>query len=225
MIIRKLGLFAVAVIIGSLISFGQQSSPMIEVSGSSTISIIPDRISVEIGLEEYFRQSSDDSVKIDLRFIETEIRKVLSNAGVADSMITITDIGNYSNRSISSKFLMAKRLSAVLTDFSQLDKIAESLPDSGITSFSIAKLDNSEMAIYNQHGLKAALDAARDKANFIAGNENLGHLMVWKVEETSPSYAVPQAFSNVAYAGGAGMDNLRRIERHYSVRVTYIATP
>ena len=117
---------------------------------------------------------------------------------------------------------MAKRLSAVLTDFAQLDKISETLPELGVTSFSIAKLDNSDMARYNREGLKSALDAAKAKADFIASNENLSGLTVWKVEETSPSYSMANAFSNVAYAGGSGMDNMRKIERRYSVKVTYL---
>lgn len=225
MTFRKIAIYAVLMIICSLSSFAQQTSPMIEVSGTSLISIVPDRITVEIGIEEYFKRSANDSVKVDLKSIESDIRKVLTEAGVADSRITVADVGNYSNRNISSKFLMAKRLSAVLSDFSQLDEIAEHLPDLGVTSFSIAKLDNSEMTRYNQQGLKAALDAARTKAEFIASNENFSGLTAWKVEETTPGYTVPQTFSNVAYKGGSGMDNMRRIERHYSVRVTYLIVP
>ena len=117
---------------------------------------------------------------------------------------------------------MAKRLSALLTDYGQLDEISKKLPDSGVNSFSISKLDNSEIERYNKEGLKAALDAARVKAEFIAANENLAGLTVWKVEETSPIYSVTNAYSNVAYEAGSGMDNLRSIERRYSVKVTYL---
>lgn len=173
-------------IAGSLTNLAQQTSPTIEVSGTSSISIVPDRISVEIGIEEYFKPSAGDSVKVDLRKIESQVRRVLNKAGVNDSLITVTDMGNYTNRNLSSKFLMAKRLTAVLVDFSQLDEIADNLPDEGVTSFSISKLDNSEMTRYNQQGLKAALDAARAKAEFIADNEHLAGLKVWKVEETTP---------------------------------------
>lgn len=213
---------AAAVMIGSLTTYAQQSSPMIEVSGTSSISIVPDRITVEIGIEEYFKHSVKDSVKVDLRTIESDVRRVLNKAGIIDTQITVADIGNYSNRSRSTKFLMAKRLSAVLVNFSQLDEIAEKLPELGISSFNISKLDNSEMTRYNREGLKAALDAARAKAEFIADNERLSGLTVWKVEETTPGYALPQVFSNVAYSRGSGMENMRHIERQYSVRVTYI---
>lgn len=199
----------------------QQAYPEIEVSGTATISIVPDRITVEIGMEEYFKPSANDSARVSIRAIEAQVREILRKSGVKDSQVTVTDIGNYSDRSMSARFLMAKRLSAVLTDFEQLDEIAGSLPELGITSFSISKLDNSDMARYNREGLKSALDAARGKAEFIAGNERMTGLTVWKVEETSPGYSMPRAFSNVAYDGGSGMESLRRIERQYSVRVTY----
>ena len=213
---------AIIAIAGTFSINAQQTSPMIEVNGSSTISIVPDRITIEIGMEEYFKTSKSDSVKVNIREIENQVRTILNKAGVADSLISISDVGNYIDRNSSVKFQMAKRLSAVLTDLSQLDKISETLPELGVTSFSIAKLDNSDMARYNREGLKSALDAAKAKADFIASKENLSGLTVWKVEETSPSYSMANAFSNVAYAGGSGMDNMRKIERRYSVKVTYL---
>ena len=182
MVISRYFVVLVMVAAGVLPGFAQQTAPQVEVSGTASINVVPDRI----------------------------------------TLVTVADVGNYFDRRFSDKFRMAKRLSAVLTDFSQLDKIAENLPENGVTSFSITKLDNSDMARYNREGLKAALDAARSKAEFIAENEGLSGLSVLKVEETSPGYAVPQAFSNIAYSGGSGMENMRRIERQYSVKVTYL---
>lgn len=215
-------IIALMVLSGYIMASAQHSFPVIEVSGSSTIRIVPDRITIEIGMEEYFKPALKDSVKVTIAEIERDVRKLLSGAGVADSRITVTDIGNYIDRNSSSKFLMAKRLSALLTDYGQLDEISKKLPDSGVNSFSISKLDNSNMERYNKEGLKAALDAARVKAEFIAANENLPGLTVWKVEETSPIHSVTNAYSNVAYEAGSGMDHLRSIERRYSVKVTYL---
>lgn len=222
MVISRYFVVLVMVAAGVLPGFAQQTAPQVEVSGTASINVVPDRITLEIGIEEYFRQEGADSVKVSLRMIEDMVRRTLTDAGVMDSQVTMADVGNYFDRRFSDKFRMAKRLSAVLTDFSQLDKIAENLPENGVTSFSITKLDNSDMARYNREGLKAALDAARSKAEFIAENEGLSGLSVLKVEETSPGYAVPQAFSNIAYSGGSGMENMRRIERQYSVKVTYL---
>lgn len=204
-------------------SFAETDSPMIEVNGSATLSIVPDRITVEVGIEEYFAPAAaGDSAKVSIRSIEKQIRDALANAGVADSMITVSDVGNYADRRSSMKFLMAKRLSAVLTDMAQLDEIMASLPDMGVTSFVIAGLDNSDMARYNSEGLKAAVDAAKKKANAIAQDVGLSNLLVWRVVETSPGYDSMPAFSNASYMRGDGMAGMGRIQRKYSVKVSFL---
>lgn len=197
-------------------------SAKIEVTGSATINIIPDRITVEIGLEEYYsHKSGGDSVKVKLDDIEKNVRRTLRESGVADSMITVADLGNYRDRSASDSFLMAKRLSVVVTDFDRLDRIVRNIGDRGMTSFQITRLDNSDMARYNREGLKAALDAARHKAEFIAADEGMTNLMAVEIVENGPNYYETPSFSNVAYDSGAGMEGMRRIVRRYSVKVTY----
>ena len=198
-------------------------NPLIEVTGSATINIVPDRITLEIGMEEYYKPKVfGDSTIVKLSDIEKSVRKTLHEAGVPDSMIVVSDLGNYRNREISTKFLMAERLSAVLTDFSQIDNISERLDRKGITSFNIVNIDNSDMSRYNRQGLKAALDAAREKADFIAENENLKILMPFEIVETTNEPMHYSAFSNVAFGGGSGMENMRRIIRRYSVKVSYL---
>ncbi len=195
---------------------------IIEVTGTASLNIVPDRITVEIGIEEYFRAASGDSVKVKIADIERKVRAALAEVGVSE--VTVSDMGNYRNRSVSDKFLMAKTLSTVLTDLSQLNKIASRLPSQGISSFQISGLDNSDMESYNRQGLKAALDAAREKALFIADNENVKLVMPLEIVETGPNYYETPRFSNVAFDSGAGMDHMRRISRRYSVKVRYLFT-
>ncbi len=221
---RKI-LFLTAILLSSVVGLHAEGTqpPLIEVTGSATLNIIPDRITVEIGMEEYFRfKVFGDSVLVGMPEIEKGVRKVLRDAGVPDSMIVISDLGNYRNRNISSTFLMAKSLSATVFDFNQLERISEKLDRRGISSFSISKSDNSDMESYNRKGLKAALDAARQKAEFIAENENLELLAPYEIEETTNGPAGFSAVSNVQFDQGAGMDSMRRIVRRYSVKVRYL---
>lgn len=201
------------------------NAPVIEVSGSAVMNIVPDRITIEIGMEEYYKQKVfGDSTIVKLSEIERDVRKTLRDAGVPDSLIVVSDLGNYRNRNVSSTFLMAKRLSATVEDFDQIDYIADKLNRKGISSFNIVKIDNSNIGKYNRQGLKGALDVAREKAELIAANEGLKLMMPYEIVETTnevPGYA---AFSNVAYDSGAGMENMRRIVRRYSVKVRYIVT-
>lgn len=198
-------------------------TPVIEVTGSATMNIIPDRITIEIGMEEYYKhKASGDSTIVKLYDIEKDVRKTLREAGVPDSMIVVSELGNYRNRDMSSTFLMAKRLSATVSDFNQIERISDRLDRKGIVCFNITKIDNSDMEQYNRQGLKAALDAARQKAEFIAENEGLKLLMPYEIVETTNEPSRYSAFSNVAYDGGSGMENMRRIVRRYSVKVRYL---
>lgn len=198
-------------------------TPVIEVTGSATMNIIPDRITIEIGMEEYYKhKASGDSTIVKLSDIEKDVRKTLREAGVPDSMIVVSELGNYRNRDMSSTFLMAKRLSATVSDFDQIERISDRLDRKSIVCFNITKIDNSDMGQYNRQGLKAALDAARQKAEFIAENEGLKLLMPYEIVETTNEPSMYSAFSNVAYDGGSGMENMRRIVRRYSVKVCYL---
>ena len=198
-------------------------TPVIEVTGSATMNIIPDRITIEIGMEEYYKhKASGDSTIVKLSDIEKDVRKTLREAGVPDSMIVVSELGNYRNRDMSFTFLMAKRLSATVSDFNQIERISDRLDRKGIVCFNITKIDNSDMEQYNRQGLKAALDAARQKAEFIAENEGLKLLMPYEIVETTNEPSMYSAFSNVAYDGGSGMENMRRIARLYSVKVCYL---
>lgn len=198
-------------------------TPVIEVTGSATMNIIPDRITIEIGMEEYYKhKASGDSTIVKLYDIEKDVRKTLREAGVPDSMIVVSELGNYRNRDMSSTFLMAKRLSATVSDFDHIERISDRLDRKGIVCFNITKIDNSDMGQYNRQGLKAALVAARQKAEFIAENEGLKLLMPYEIVETTNEPSMYSAFSNVAYDGGSGMENMRRIVRRYSVKVCYL---
>lgn len=219
---RFVSAIASALMVVSCLSASAQS--IIEVTGSATINIVPDRITVEIGMEEYFIPDKDnpgDSTLVGIKAVERGVMRVLLGAGVPDSMINVSDMGNYRDRNSTSEFLMAKRLSAVVTDMDQLDNIARRVDRKGITSFNISKIDNSDMGRYNRQGLKSALDAAREKAEFIAANEGLVIVKPVEIVENSPGYNDSVMFSNVAYGGGSGMDGMRRIVRRYSVTVKY----
>ena len=204
---------------------GQLIPSNIEVTGSATINIVPDRITVEIGMEEYYKQKTfGDSTLVKLSEIEKKVRKTLTDAGVPDSLITVTDMGNYRDPYKSANFLMAKRISATVTDFDQIEKISDKLERRGITSFNILKIDNSDMESYNRQGLIAALNAAKEKAEALAETAGLSISYPVSIEENGSNYYESPSFSNVAFDSGSGMENMRRIVRRYSVKVKYLCT-
>ena len=197
--------------------------PSIEVSGVATINIVPDRITVEIGLREYYESRADgDSTLVGMDEIERRVRQKLSAVGVTPADITVTDWNSYLDPSRSKKMLMSKRLSAVMKDYAQIDRLSAGLAGDGVVSFDLAKLDNTDIERYNRQGLEAAINAARSKAEFIAAQTGRTLGEVWQVVDNGPNYYDTPAFSNVAYKAGDGMDAMRCIVRRYSVKMVYL---
>lgn len=211
----------------------------IEVNGSSSVSITPDVLYVEIGMREYYKPLADgDSVRVTIGEIEKRVNKSLEKAGVKMDDVTITDYGNYHYPWISKAFLMSKTISAKLTSMDQLVELAEHMNIKGVISFRISKTDASDMEKYNRQGLKAALDKAREKAEFIAKNEGLELIMPIDIVEDGPIYYEEAMVTNVMLNGvaedaaadmgaprmmakGATMDSMKKIVRRYNVRVIY----
>lgn len=209
----------------------------ITVTGTSTVSITPDRLTVDISMTEYYNKLSDtDSVKVPVAEIEVEVRKALAASHVPDSLVTITSIGNsyYYYGARQDNLLLTKSLAATLTDMEQLANLAASMDIKGVTGFRLSKTDASNMDVHNRRGLTAALNKAREKARLIASNEGLSLGIPLEIMEDGPMYYDEEAVvTNVAldsgvmmakYAAGASMDNLKKIVRRYSVRVTYQTT-
>lgn len=224
---KKIVFITMAVVLACGIARAQDCAPrFIEVSGTASLNIIPDRITVEIGMEEYFKPTaSGDSTLVRIAQIESDVRRTLADVEVPDSCITVAEIGNYRDYHRSQRFTMAKTLTAVFSDFDRLNAVCAALDSKGITGFRLAGMDNADMEQYNRQGLKAALDAARLKAEFIAQNEGLNLTAPLEIIETTQERYGAQMFSNVAFDSGTGMENMRRITRKYSVKVKYAFTP
>ncbi len=86
---RKLILSAAIMLISAIAGHAEGAgSPVIEVTGSATMNIIPNRITIEIGMEEYYtHKASGDSTLVRLSDIENDVRRTLREAGVPDSFI------------------------------------------------------------------------------------------------------------------------------------------
>lgn len=231
--------FSTLMVLMNIMVYAADEKGTIEVTGSSSVSVTPDRITVEIGTNEYYRKTGvNDSVKVTLAEIDQLVWDALQKASVPDSLVTISNIGNYFYSGRGEEFLMGKRISAVLTDINQLVQLSENLGFPGVTNFRISGSDNSNMTVYNRKGLENALAKAEEKAQLLARKAG-GRLGIpVKIVEEGPMYyeedAVAENVMLTADAGGVGvmarakavsMENLRKIVRYYNVRVTYEFIP
>lgn len=107
----------------------QADGRYIEVTGTSEIEIVPDRIHYIIEIREYFEEEFDGRskpeeyrTKISLDRIEQGLREVLHDAGISPNAVRTQEIGDYWRKQ-GQDFLVAKTFDITLLDFKQIDEI------------------------------------------------------------------------------------------------------
>ena len=199
----------------------------IEVTGTSEIEIVPDKIHYIIEIREYFEEEFDGKskpeeyrTKVSLSQIELGLRKALSKAGIAKDVIRTQEIGDYWRKQ-GQDFLVSKKFDITLTDFRQINEIVKRIDTKGINTMRIGELENKEMLAYHQKGKIEALKAAQRKATYLV--EALGKKLgdVTRIVEEGSSNIFPFAQSNVLSSDASSFDNFRTIKKNYSMLVRF----
>ena len=127
-----MGIRLLALIVSLLTAFSLQAQTnerYIEVTGTSEIEIVPDRIHYLIEIREYFEEEFDGKskpeeyqTKVPLPEIEQDLREALAQAGIPQNAIRTQEIGDYW-RQQGQDFLVSKKFDITLTDFNQINEI------------------------------------------------------------------------------------------------------
>lgn len=200
----------------------------IEVTGTSEIEIVPDKIQYIIEIREYFEEEFDGKskpeeyrTKVPLSEIEQGLRESLVEAGITQDAIRTQEIGDYWRKQ-GQDFLVSKQFDITLTDFKQIDEIIKHIDTKGIHTMRIGDLENKDMLSYHQKGKIEALKAARQKATYLveALGKKLGDV-IRIVEEGGSNNMFPFAQSNVLSSDASSFDNFRTIKKKYSMLVRF----
>lgn len=199
----------------------------IEVTGTSEIEIVPDRIHYIIEIREYFEEEFDGKskpeeyrTKVSLDRIEQGLREVLHDAGISPDAVRTQEIGDYWRKQ-GQDFLVAKTFDITLLDFKQIDEILKRMDTRGIHTMRIGELENRDMLSYHQKGKIAALKAAQRKAAYLV--EALGKKLgpVIRIVEDEAGGSLPFSQSNVLSSNVASFDSFRTIKKKYSMLVRF----
>ena len=199
----------------------------IEVTGTSEIEIVPDRIHYIIEIREYFEEEFDGKskpeeyrTKVSLNRIEQGLREVLHDAGISPDAVRTQEIGDYW-RQQGQDFLVAKTFDITLLDFKQIDEILKRMDTRGIHTMRIGELENRDMLSYHQKGKIAALKAAQRKAAYLV--EALGKKLgpVIRIVEDEAGGSLPFSQSNVLSSNVVSFDSFRTIKKKYSMLVRF----
>ena len=196
----------------------------IEVTGTSEIEIVPDKIHYIIEIREYFEEEFDGiskpeefRTKVPLAQIEEKLRQALSEAGIAPENIRTQEVGDYWRKQ-GQDFLVSKKFDIVLQDFKQIDEIVKRIDTRGVNTMRIGELENKDMLDYHIKGKIEAL-----KATYLV--ETLGKKLgpVIRIVEDGNMGMGPlfSAQSNVRASDAASFDEFRTIQKSYSVLVRF----
>lgn len=199
----------------------------IEVTGTSEIEIVPDRIHYIIEIREYFEEEFDGKskpeeyrTKVSLDRIEQGLREVLHDVGISPDAVRTQEIGDYWRKQ-GQDFLVAKTFDITLLDFKQIDEILKRMDTRGIHTMRIGELENRDMLSYHQKGKIAALKAAQRKAAYLV--EALGKKLgpVIRIVEDEAGGSLPFSQSNVLSSNVVSFDSFRTIKKKYSMLVRF----
>ena len=220
-------LLSVLALLGTFVSYAQTNDRYIEVTGTSEIEIVPDKIHYLIEIREYFVEEFDGKskpeeyrTKVPLSEIEQGVRKALAEAAVPQDAIRTEEVGDYW-RQQGQDFLIAKRLDVTLTDFNQINEIVKRIDTRGVNTMRIGELENKDMLAYHQKGKIEALKAAQRKAAYLveALGKKLGGVLRIVEEGSGNSFSLSQ--SNVMSSDAASFESFRTIKKKYSMLVRF----
>ena len=224
----RIRLFTLIIITLSVLSLqAQTNGRYIEVTGTSEIEIVPDKIHYLIEIREYFEKEFDGKskpeeyrTKVPLSEIEQRLREALANAGIPQNAIRTQEIGDYW-RQQGQDFLVSKKFDITLTNFNQINGIIQLIDTKGIHTMRIGELENKDIRAYHQKGKIEALKAAQKKATYLV--EALGKKLgdVIRIVEKDSENAFPFAQSNVLSSDAASFDSFRTIKKNYSMLVRF----
>jgi len=227
--IMKLKLFLSAIVFFMVLTAQAQdvNERYVEVTGTSEIEIVPDKIHYIIEIREYFKEEFDGKskpeeyhTKVPLSQIEQGLRKNLAEAGITQDAIRTQEIGDYWRKQ-GQDFLVSKQFDITLTDFKQIDEIIKHIDTKGINTMRIGELENKDILAYHQRGKIEALKAAQRKAAYLV--ETLGKKLgsVIRIVEGNNTSSISFAQSNVMSSNAASFDSFRTIKKNYSILVRF----
>lgn len=207
----------------------QTNERYIEVTGTSEVEIIPDKIHYIIEIQEYFEEEFDGKskpeeyrTKVPLSWIERRLMWVLETNDIPRESVRIQEIGDYWRKQ-GQDFLISKQLDITLQDFKQIDAIVKHVDTRGIRTMRIGELESKDMLTYHKQGKIEALKAAQRKATYLveALGKKLGPVIRIVEDGNNGLSSLFSAQSNVSTSEVSSFDSFRRIKKNYSMLVRF----
>ncbi len=208
--------------------------PIIEVTGSAELEIIPDEINVSVTIREYMV----DRKKTNITDIEKEFRSVLDKLKIEPKSISLESVyGNYDYDYKTNKrgeFLNAKVYRIKFTDLEKYNQLVTMLDKKGIENVYISSTSHSKIEEYRRQVKVEALKAAKAKADLMlqALNKKTGEVMLIRERDNNMGYPMPymKAQSNMVMESDAEKTpaepiEMQKIKIRYEVEAHFLIVP
>lgn len=205
----------------------QYQKPVIEVTGSSEMEIVPDEIYVSVTLREYM----EDRKKQPIDGIEKEFRSVLDRLKIDPKLVSLENVyGSYDYDYKTNKrgeFLNAKVYIIKFSNLEKYNQLVQSLDKKGIEYVHIQRTGHSKMEEYRRKVKVEALKAAMEKANQLlaAIGKKTGDVMLIRERDNNMGYPVVYRSNMMmkAEADGAGQEpiEMQKIKIRYEVEAHF----
>lgn len=168
---RKLFILAlISVVSHTLVAQTVDTRRKVEVSGSAEAEVTPDIIYMGISLKEYYRDNTNKK-KVEIEDLERQLQAAVINAGIPKENFTINNISSYNyswERQKNPAFLARKQYRLKVTDLTKFNQILSAVDSRAIEYTNIESYDYSKIESLKRDLKIKALQAAKDKASYLA---------------------------------------------------------
>jgi len=202
----------------------------IEVNGSAEAEVTPDILYIGMALKEYFKDSANKK-KVEIEELERQLQSAVLAAGIPQENFTINNISSYNSwweKKKSPEFLARKQYRIKVTDLTKFNQIMSAVDPRGIEYSNIESYDYSKIETLKKDLKIKALQAARDKANYLITSigGSLGNPL--EIQEINNEY-YPQPIyrANSMMKSEAAMDSampdidFKKIKLTYQMRTVF----
>lgn len=221
---KKIALFASVLILGtSAMTFAQNTltienpQPYIEVTGTATTRVKPNKIEVSVTLNE-----ADNKGKTTLAQLERALANALQEAGVdANTQLVVTDQSSSGEK--KKTIYQYKSYLVTLASGAEVSSLFESLKSNGISNANVVNTTRTDLEQLQQAGKIEAVKNAQANASALAGavNQTIGKAIM--IQDYSTPY-MPLYRNTMMVKSEASADTVLADTEFQDIRIDHRVT-
>ena len=215
----------------ALSSFSQyvDTRRKIDVTGSAEMEIIPDIIYIGISLKEYY---SGNKKVTDIDDLEKQLQQAVIKAGIPKENLSVNNISSYNyilERKKNPNFAASKQYRLKISDPSKFNSIIAAIDPKSIEYTRVESYEHSKIADFRKELKIKALQAAKQKASYLAEvlNDKVGDALDIQELNNDESPIHPVYANTAVMYKSVGLEDapadidFKKIKLNYQMKVVF----